>query len=134
MIYLLDSDICVEVLRRRKPAASRVEGHSPADLAISTMTEAELEYGVRRHPHPDRARARLDRFLAAPIEVVPFDRTAAPIHARVRDTLRAQPLGPHDLIIASVALAHGLILVTHNTSEFERVPGLTVDDWTRPEG
>lgn len=131
-MYLLDSDICVEVLRRRDPVASRVERSSPADLAVATMTEAELEFGVLRHPYPERARVRLDRFLAAPMEVLPFDRAAARIHARVRDALRAQPIGPHDLIIASIALAHMLTLVTHNTAEFERVPGLTVEDWSEP--
>jgi tRNA(fMet)-specific endonuclease VapC len=131
VIYLLDTDICVEVLRRRGPAARRVEETSPADLAISVMTEAELEYGVIRHPDRARARARLDRLLEAPIEILPFDRPAARIHARVRHDLRATPIGPHDLIIAAIALAGGLTIVTHNVAEFARVPGLTVEDWTR---
>lgn len=132
MTYLLDSDICVEMLRRRQPVAGRVERHSPADLAITTITEAELEYGILRHPSPEGARARLDRFLGSPIEILPFDRAAAPVHARLRLELRSQPIGPHDLMIASVALANQLVLVTHNTREFIRVPGLQIEDWTRP--
>lgn len=133
MIYLLDSDTCVELLRRREPTASSVEAHSPADLAISTVTEAELEYGILLHPNPEGVRARLDRLLAAPIEILPFDRGAARVHARVRAELRPHPIGPHDLIIASVALTHRLVLVTHNTREFRRVPGLRIEDWTEPE-
>lgn len=132
MIYLLDSDICIEVLRRREPVAGRVAHHSPADLAIASMTEAELEYGVLRDPHPERARARLDRFLSAPIPVIPFDLTAARVHARLRDALRSQPIGRHDLIIASVAVANHLVMVTHNTREYGRVPGLAIEDWTLP--
>lgn len=132
MTYVLDSDICVELLRRREPVSSRVEAQSPADLAITTMTEAELEFGVIRHSNPERARARLDRFLATPIDVIPFDRAAARTHAQVRYALRAQPIGPHDLIIASIALAYQMILVTHNIKEFRRVPGLKVEDWTEP--
>jgi tRNA(fMet)-specific endonuclease VapC len=131
VIYLLDSDICIEALRRREPVASRVAQASPADLTMASMTRAELEFGVLRHPNPKGARLRLDRLLSAPIEVLPFDSRAAPIHARVRDALRDRPIGPHDLIIASVALAHGLTLVTHNTSEFRRVPDLTIEDWTQ---
>jgi tRNA(fMet)-specific endonuclease VapC len=130
VIYLLDSDLCIEVLRRREPVASRVEGVSPADLAIATMTEAELEYGVLRHPHPNGARERLDRFLATPVQVLSFDRSAARAHAHLRDALRRQPIGPHDLIIASVAVANDLILVTRNQREFGRVPGLALEDWT----
>ena len=131
MIYLLDSDVCVEVLRRREPAAGRVACESPGDLAIAAMTQAELAYGILRHRNPTGARARLDHFLSAPIEILPFDREAALVHARLRDALRAQPIGPHDLIIASVAVAYRLILVTRNVPEFERVPGLTVEDWTK---
>jgi tRNA(fMet)-specific endonuclease VapC len=104
---------------------------SPADLAIATMTEAELEYGVLLHPSPAGARLRLDRFLASPIEILPFDRECTTKHAQVRAQLRSQPIGPHDLIIASVALAHGLILVTNNVREFQRVPGLRIEDWSR---
>jgi tRNA(fMet)-specific endonuclease VapC len=94
------------------------------------MTEAELEFGILLHPSPAGARSRLDRFLASPVEILPFDRVCATKHAQVRAALRSQPIGPHDLIIASVALAHDLVLVTHNTREFQRVPGLRIEDWT----
>lgn len=130
MIYLLDTDICVELLRRRKPVVGRIQRASPADLTVSAMTLAELEYGILLHPTPEGARARLDHFLAAPIEVLPFDGSVAPIHARLRAQLRSQPIGAHDLIIAAVALAHELVLVTHNVREFTRVDGLRVEDWT----
>lgn len=133
MKFLLDSDICVELLRWREPVVSRVRRHSPADLAITTMTLAELEYGVLRHPRPEIARARLDTLLSEPIEILVFDSAAATVHAELRHAIRARPIGAHDLIIASIAVARGIVLVTRNLREFERVPDLAVEDWTKPE-
>ncbi|HEU4629567.1 MAG TPA: type II toxin-antitoxin system VapC family toxin [Gemmatimonadaceae bacterium] len=131
MRYLLDTDTCVWVLRERDPVFSRVRGTSPDDLAIATTTEAELRYGALHSREPVRNLVMVEAFTAAPISVLPFDRRAARVHAELRVALRTQPIGERDLVIASVALAHGLAVVTGNVHEFARVPGLAVEDWTR---
>jgi tRNA(fMet)-specific endonuclease VapC len=131
MRFLLDTDTCIWVLREKEPVLSRVRGESPDDLAIASMTEAELRFGALKSVDPVRALARVDAFLAAPIEVLPFDRAAAAWHAKVRYELRAQPVGERDLVIASVALTSDLTVVTGNDREFRRVPGLSVADWSK---
>lgn len=93
------------------------------------MTEAELWYGAWRSRDPAGSRQSVAAFLA-PLTRLPFDSEAAERHAELRFALRAQPIGERDLVIASVAVAQGLALVTHNTREFSRVPGLTVEEWT----
>lgn len=129
MIYLLDSDTCIEVLRHSAPVVARVRALSPLDIGIAAMTEAELEYGVLRSRNAERERRHIDDLLGSLGYVLPFDRLSARVHAHLRHALRAQPIGSHDLIIASVAVANDLVLVTHNVREFSRVPGLTVEDW-----
>ncbi len=130
MRYLLDTDICIWVLREREPVLSRARRESPADIAIASMTEAELRYGARSSSDPAGGIARVEAFLSAPIEVLPFDSDAARAHAELRYALRSQPIGERDLVIASVAAANGLTLITRNHREFARVPGLATTDWT----
>ncbi|MEJ7812081.1 MAG: type II toxin-antitoxin system VapC family toxin [Gemmatimonadaceae bacterium] len=129
MKYLLDTDVVIEVLREREPVRSRVRRESPDDLAVATMTEAELRYGARNSRDPARALTLVETFLSAPIERVAFDSEAAAHHADVRFALRSRPIGERDLVIASTALARRLVVVTGNTREFERVPGLVVEFW-----
>lgn len=130
MKYLLDSTVCVDVLRRRGRAAERVARLSPDDLAISAINLAEIEFGVFRSRNPREERYRIEAFLAIPIRVLPFDDGAARVHARLRDALRSQPIGALDLCIASVAALYDLTVVTRSVREFARVPGLAVEDWT----
>jgi len=92
------------------------------------MTIAELWYGAIRSPDP-RAFATVEGFLATGVRVLPFDEDAAHKHAEIRHAVRAQPIGPRDLVIASVAVARGLTVVTSNVREFGRVPGLPHVDW-----
>jgi tRNA(fMet)-specific endonuclease VapC len=96
------------------------------------MNEAELWYGALNSQHPDRHIRDVEAFLA-PFIVLPFDREAAKEHARLRMALRNMPIGERDLVIASVALAHRLTVVTHNQREFGRVPGLKTIDWSTGE-
>ena len=93
------------------------------------MTEAELCYGAWRSRDPAEARRSVAAFLG-PLVRLPFDSEAAEHHAELRFALRAHPIGDRDLVIASVAVAQGLALVTHNTQEFSWVPDLAVEDWT----
>ena len=128
--YLLDTDICIWVLRLREPVLARVRATSPDDLAIATMTEAELRFGALNSRDPERNLERLEAFLAAPFEVLSFDREAARHHAELRLAMKQRPIGERDLIIASTATANGLTLVTSNTREFRRVPELETIDWS----
>jgi tRNA(fMet)-specific endonuclease VapC len=129
--YLLDSDTCIWILRQREPAHSRIQSESPADIAIASITEAELRYGAKKSSDPADGMTRVEAFLSSPIEILPFDSEAARQHAEIRYALRSQPIGERDLIVASVALALDLVLVTDNSREFDRVPGLATTSWMR---
>lgn len=126
--FLLDTDVCVWLLRRHPGVRAHVEALSPDDVAVASMTEAELRFGVLAGRRPEDI-LRVDALIGG-LRVLPFDRTAARAHAEARLALRRQPIGERDLVIASVALAHGLVMATGNRREFARVPGLAVEDWT----
>ena len=128
MKFLLDTDTCIHALRHNPEVRSRLESVTPEDVAVSAMNEAELRYGALNSQHPDRHTKDVEAFLE-PIVVLPFDAEAAKEHARLRMALRKMPVGERDLVIASVALAHRLTVVTHNQREFSRIPGLETIDW-----
>jgi tRNA(fMet)-specific endonuclease VapC len=132
--YLLDTNICIFVIKR-KPATvlARFQLHPPDDVAISSVTLAELRYGADKSSRPQQNHAALEAFLA-PLSVVDFDSQAAESYGKVRAELerRGTPIGPLDTLIAAHSLALGTTLVTTNTSEFSRVPGLNIEDWTVP--
>jgi len=127
-VYLLDTDVCVWLIRGRESVVSAIRAHSPGDLAIGSMTEAELWYGARKGGL-EASLASTKRFIEEISPVVPFDSAAAKIHAQVRLALKSTPISDRDLVIASTALAHGLTVVTGNVREFSRVPGLQVESW-----
>jgi tRNA(fMet)-specific endonuclease VapC len=133
--YLLDSNACVQCLRRRgNPLVPRrLAAHPPADIVLCSVVLGELRYGAERSAAPAREQALIDAFIA-PYISLPFDDTAARIYAEIRAILAVSgiPIGPYDLQIAAIALANNLILVTHNTKEFSRVPGLNLEDWEIP--
>jgi tRNA(fMet)-specific endonuclease VapC len=130
MKWLLDTNVLIHA-QRGEPAAvrRRMQEQSPSDLALSAVTIAELWYGALRSADPDVKRSLWSR-VVEPYEVLHFDRAAAELHAEVRYELRHTPIGERDLLIAASALAHGLIVVTSNTSEFSRIRRLHVEDWT----
>jgi tRNA(fMet)-specific endonuclease VapC len=128
--YLLDTNTCIYALKRQGRVAERLREHSPDDIGTTIITVAELWFGARKSARPEATRREIDSFLE-PLGVIPFDRAAADAYASVRfDLERAgRPIGERDLLIATIALARGLTVVTHNTSEFGRVAGLTTEDW-----
>jgi tRNA(fMet)-specific endonuclease VapC len=131
MSYLLDTNICIAIIRRRPAAVlRRLKGAGDTPISISAVTLAELEYGASRSSHPEEARAALEHFVL-PFEILPFDASATRAYGRLRAHLEARgtPIGPLDTLIAAHALARGLTLVTNNVREFARVPGLRVEDW-----
>ena len=130
MRYILDTNTCIYGLKRRGAVIEHLRQQSPADVAVSTITVAELWFGAVKSSAPDANRRAADAFLL-PFDVLPFDREAADAYARARFELErdGRPIGERDLLIASIALARGLSVVTHNVSEFGRVPGLQAEDW-----
>ena len=134
MTYLLDSNVWVAILRKKNPeVAVRYGATDRADVRTCSVVVAELYYGCEKSAKPVENRGVLDALLA-PVLCLPFDAVAADHFARLRRYLetRGQAIGPYDTQIAAIALANGCTLVTHNTSEFGRVPGLIVEDWQNP--
>jgi tRNA(fMet)-specific endonuclease VapC len=127
--WVLDTNVIIHDLRGDPALRRRLAAHQPQSLAVTAITMAELEYGSLRSTAPERHRQRW-QYAISNYQTLPFLPTAAAHHARVRMQLRQHPIGERDLIIAAIALAHGCGVVTHNRSEYERVPGLRVEDWT----
>lgn len=135
-LYLLDTNICIFLLNQRvgfERIVRRMDGLERRQVGISAITVAELEFGAAASKRLGDNAKRLERFLVD-FEVFPFDRNAARPYSPLRAALRAQgtPIGPLDFLIAAHALAMKAILVTNNTNEFSRVPGLAVEDWSTP--
>jgi tRNA(fMet)-specific endonuclease VapC len=128
-MYMLDTDMCIFALRHHPIVKRRLGGCSPVDVAVASMTEAELYFGALRSRDPERSRSDVLAFLV-PLKRAPFDTSCAELHAAYRQALIAQPIGERDLVIGSTAQAHGATLVTHNVREFSRIPGLVVEDWS----
>lgn len=131
MKYLLDTNTIVRYLNGRAPNVRvRLASTPLSDLGVSAVVVAELRYGAAKSADPVKTSAIQDQFLTL-LGFVPFDRPAAEAYGTIRATLERQgtPIGANDLLIASTALSHGLILVTHNMREFSRIAGLTVEDW-----
>ena len=133
MKYLLDTNTCIGWLRLSQPRiVSRIKLEIPSDLAICSVVVGELIYGVERAApaYQRNNRARVEQ-LRQQLVSLSFDDAAAEQYGKVRAHLAflGTPIGPNDSMIAAIALAHGLVLVTHNTAEFSRVPGLFIEDW-----
>lgn len=131
MIYLLDTNVCIRYLNGRSPGIlRRLQTLQPVDVVVCSVVKAELVYGAQRSHDPQRSLAVQRQFLL-PYRSLPFDDAAADIAGTLRARLAAlgTPIGPHDLQIAAIALAHSCTLVTHNTREFSRIPEILVEDW-----
>jgi tRNA(fMet)-specific endonuclease VapC len=127
---LLDTDTCIAILNRDERVRPHLERHAPSQLRMSAITLAELRFGIAKSTHAKRAAANL-RVLVARVGVLPFDEEATKQYGSLRARLErlGKPIGPLDTLIGAHALAAGRLLVTHNTREFRRVPGLAVEDW-----
>ena len=128
--YLLDTNICIYVINHRPAAVlARFLAHEIDGLGISAITDSELYWGVCKSGSV-RNQTALDRFLS-PLAVLDYDQAAARKYGELRAYLDKQgtPIGQLDQQIAAHALALGLTLVTNNLREFERVPGLVVENW-----
>jgi len=134
MTYLLDSNVWITVLRKpTSTLVNRFRAVVPSDIRICSVVVAELRHGCLRSAKPAANRTAVDALLA-PFISLPFDDRSADQFATIRHYLEKSGLmiGPYDAQIASIALTHNCTLVTHNTTEFSRVPGLLIEDWQLP--
>ena len=123
MIYILDTNICIYAMKNKpEKVLRRLREELDNGVCISSITLAELEYGMKHSSNPAKNEQALLRFLV-PFSVLPF--------GEIRAYLQSQgtPIGPLDMLIAGYARAEKMILVTNNVREFERVPGLELENW-----
>lgn len=132
MGFMLDTNTCIFLIKRKKPKIlSRLKRHQAGDIGISSVTLAELEYGVSKSLHVQKNKQALDEFII-PLEVAVFDEKASAAYGKVRAALEraGTPIGSMDMLIGAHALSLGVTLVTSNAREFKRIKYLKVVDWS----
>jgi tRNA(fMet)-specific endonuclease VapC len=132
MRYLLDTNICIYLIKRKPPIViDKLKNAHDSGVGISSITLSELEYGVQKSATIERNALNLLRFLAI-FEIVSFDESAAQMYGIIRAKLekKGQLIGGMDMLIGAHAHSLNMILVTNNTREFERIDGLRLEDWT----
>lgn len=131
MRYMLDTNICIYSIKHKpEQVFLRLQEHEPEDICISSVTYAELVHGVEKSQAIEKNRLAL-ALLLANIEILNFDANAAESYGKIRADLEKQgtPIGPLDMMIAGHAKSLGYTVVTNNTKEFNRVPGLKLENW-----
>ncbi|MEA1647619.1 tRNA(fMet)-specific endonuclease VapC [Nitrospirillum sp. BR 11164] len=131
--FMLDTNLCIRVLRDRPAGLRERFNAEAASLCISSVTLAELLYGAEKSAKPIETRNQVEAF-AARLEVLPFNERAAAHYGNIRADLeqKGRVIGPYDLMIAGHARSLGLVVVTGNLGEFRRVDGLLSEDWLSP--
>lgn len=132
-MFLLDTNICIYLMKNTYPKLTeRLFSYSPSQMAVSSITVFELEYGAAKSKWSEKTRLNLELFLA-PFTIIPFDGKDAVIAGQVRRYLEKEgtPIGPYDLQIAAQALSRDMTVITHNVNEFKRVPGIKTEDWVK---
>lgn len=133
MKYLLDTNICIYIIKQQPLSViNKFEGFDLGQICISSITVAELEYGVTKSSKPEQNTEALQKFLV-PLEILDFDYNAASIYGKIRYFLekKGTPIGAMDLLIASHAISKNITLVTNNEREFNRVPRIKVENWVK---
>ena len=131
MTYMLDTNICIYVMKNKpERVLKRFEKEINHGICISSITLAELEYGMKHSSNPAKNERALLKFLL-PLRILSFESSAASAYGEIRAYLQKQgaPIGPLDMLIAGHARSKGLILVTNNVREFARVPELKWENW-----
>ena len=130
MTYLLDTNACIRYLNGwSEKIRLRLEATDPQDIVVCSVVKAELSYGAAKSKNPTENLEKQQRFLDR-FTSLPFDDRAAEAYGRIRARLETAGtlIGPNDLLIAAIAVANEVTLVTHNTREFSRVEGLILED------
>jgi tRNA(fMet)-specific endonuclease VapC len=131
MKYLLDTNTCIRHLNQRSDEITRkLMSVAPEDIAVCAIVKAEMFAGAGKSNTREKTLAKQRRFLDQFVSL-PFDDVAAEIYGTIRASLEkaGTPIGPLDMLIAAIALANNLILITHNVGEFKRITGLRLEDW-----
>lgn len=132
MKFMLDTNTCIYLIKQKPPKVLKhFRSHFVGDIGISTITLAELRYGVAKSQHVERNETALEEFIL-PLEIADFNEEAARVYGTVRATLEkaGTPIGSLDTQIGAHALSLGITLVTNNVKEFKRIKNLKVIDWT----
>lgn len=131
MKFLLDTNICIYIIKQKPlEVLHKFNTYQVGDIGISSITVAELEFGVQKSQYPAKNQQALAQFLL-PLEIVNFDRAAATIYGDIRARLEKEgtPIGSLDTLIAAQALSLPVTLITNNIKEFSRVPNLKSENW-----
>ena len=131
MLYLLDTNTCIYFLNRSSERIiSQFKKYSPSEIMLSSITVAELFYGAEKSKARKKNWAVVEDFISN-FGIVPFDEKSCQTYAKIRASLEklGVPIGPMDLLIASISLAKNFILVTNNIKEFRRIKGLKLENW-----
>ena len=133
MEYLLDTNTCIYIIKQKPiKVLQKFEGLAIGSVALSTITLAELNFGVMKSSDPAKNRVALDKFLT-PLDILAFDYSATIEYGKIRadPEKNGKPIGPLDTLIASHAKSLNSTLVTNNEKEFARVPDLNIENWTK---
>jgi len=130
-MFLLDTCVISDFVKGEKGTLNHIKNHSPTELAVSSVTMMEIEYGLQLNPTKARKIRPILEELLKPVTIVEFGDNEAEMAAQIRAFLKEKgtPIGAYDVLIGATALANGMSLVTANTSEFERIPDLKVINW-----
>ena len=131
MKYLLDTNICIYIINKRPVSViQRLSNYEIDDIAISSITVSELEYGINKSKNPDNSRIALIEFLL-PFKLIDYDFKAAKEYGIIRSDLEraGQPIGAMDYLLAAQAISLDLILVSNNLKEFSKVKKLRMENW-----
>jgi tRNA(fMet)-specific endonuclease VapC len=132
MKYMLDTNICIYLIKQQPPKVLKhFKAHTVGDIGLSSITLAELRYGVSKSRHIEKNQQALDEFIL-PLEIADFDEKAAREYGAIRAELErtGTPIGSMDMLIGAHALALGALLVTNNIKEFKQIRNLKILDWS----
>ncbi len=131
MKFLLDTNICIYIIKQKPlKVLQKFNTYNVGDIGISSITVAELEFGVQKSQFPRQNKQALAQFLL-PLKIVDFDNTAATFYGNIRASLekKGTPIDSLDTLIAAHAVSLQVTLVTNNEKEFSRVPNLKLENW-----
>jgi len=133
MKFLLDTNICIYIIKKKpEKVIKRFLEYKPGDIAISSITLAELNYGIEKSSKPDTNTIALKEFLQ-PLIIIDYLQRDTEAYGKIRMELEAKgtPIGAMDLLIAAQAVSRDLILITNNEKEFKRIKGIRIENWAR---
>ena len=130
-MWLLDTNTCIYFLNQASAGITqRLKQLSPSQIMLPSITVAELYYGAEKSKSQEKNKERVKQFVST-FEIIPFDEKSCTTYAKVRYELERLgiPIGPMDLLIASISLTYNFILVTNNSQEFKKVKGIKLENW-----